>query len=141
VNGAFREKLKNLQWPPRRFRWNFLLGSRGERLAARFLKRQGFHLIVRNYKCVAGEVDLICSREDLIAFIEVKSRTSADAQDPQEAARTVQWRRIERAARYFLLQYPVKNRTYRFDLVTVIYPGKGSPVLEHFEGAYQPLRS
>jgi putative endonuclease len=115
-----------------------LLGRRGERAAARYLSRQHYHILIRNYRCVAGEIDLICSEGDTIVFVEVKARTSDEAQDPQEAPRKSQWRRIESAARYFLMQRGAEDRPCRFDLVTVVWPPRGSPQIEHFEDAYQP---
>ncbi|MCH7808478.1 MAG: YraN family protein [Planctomycetes bacterium] len=116
-----------------------LLGSRGERAAARRLKRRGFRIIARNYRCVAGEVDLVCSLGELFVFVEVKTRADFQTQNPWETVRPAQWRRIEGAARTFMLKYG-GNRPYRFDLVTVVWPKRGGVELEHFEDVYEPVR-
>ncbi len=70
-------------------------------------------------------------------FVEVKTRTSEDAEDLQEALRPSQWRRIEQAARYFLMQYSAQNQPSRFDLITVLWPSGESPKIEHFENVHQ----
>ncbi len=116
------------------------MGRRGERAAARFLKRRHHHILVRNYRCVAGEIDLICSHADTIVFVEVKTRTSDTAEDPQEALRKRQWTRIENAARYFLMHRRAQDRPCRFDVITVVWPIRGSPRIEHFPDAFQPRR-
>ena len=90
---------------------------------------------MRNYRCAAGEIDLICSDHDTIVFVEVKCRTSDHAQDLQEALRIPQMRRIENAARYFLME------PCRFDVVTVLWPHHGAPQIEHFQDVFQPCRS
>jgi putative endonuclease len=113
-------------------------GGRGERVAARHLKRRGYRVLVRNYRCPVGELDLVCSHGGLIVFVEVKTRTSTKAENAEEAVRSTQWARIERAARRFLTQRSCGDRPCRFDLVTVVWPSRGTPVVEHFEDAYQP---
>ncbi len=139
--GFIRKKLRNLSWPAPRRDQTLLLGRRGERAAARYLKHQHFHVLVRNFHCVAGEVDLICSLGDTLFFVEVKTRTSDDAEDIQDALREAQRRRIENAARYFLMRRSSRDRPCRFDVVTVVWPARGSPRIEHFPDAFQPRRS
>ncbi len=138
---SIRERLRKLSWPVPRRDPRLLLGLRGERTAARYLRRHHHRILVHNYHCVAGEIDLICSDGDTIVFVEVKTRSSDVAEDPLEAMRKTQWRRIENAARYFLLQRSVQDRPCRFDLVTVVWPPRGSPRIEHFVDAFQPRRS
>jgi putative endonuclease len=95
-------------------------------------------VLARNHESPAGEIDLVCSCGSVIVFIEVKTRTSFDAQNPTEAARPVQWRRIERAAKLFLRRFVHDPRPIRFDLITVEWPKSGTPHIEHQEAAYHP---
>ncbi|UCE58951.1 MAG: YraN family protein [Phycisphaerales bacterium] len=139
--GLIRRKLRSLSWPLRRPDDPRALGSHGERVAVRFLKRRKCRIIARNYRCVAGEIDLIAADGQTLVFVEVKTRASGEAQDPQEAIRPGKWKRVERAARYFLMQQSNADCPCRFDLVTVLWPPRGSAVIEHFEDAYQPRRS
>jgi putative endonuclease len=105
------------------------------------LRRKRYRVLKRNYRCPAGEIDLICSDQDTIVFVEVKTRTDDAAQDPYEALRKPQWRRIENAARFFLMERQVHDRPCRFDVVTVLRPARGSPHIEHFEDARRPHRA
>lgn len=140
MNFAFiRNSLPRLNWlrrPDRRH----ALGRRGERAAARHLKRRRLRIIARNYRCPAGEVDLICTDRETIVFVEVKTRTSGDFQDPQDAVSTGQRQRLFQAARFFLMEAGAPPRPARFDVVIVIWPDQGRPDIEHFQDAYRPER-
>ncbi len=135
---SIKRRLGRLRWPFRRSDGNLLLGSRGERAATRYLKRRHHKIIARNYRCGAGEIDLISADGDTIVFVEVKTRLSCDAQDPQEAIRPAKWKRVERAARYYLMRHSAVDHPCRFDFVTVVWAPHGGPMIEHFENAYQP---
>ena len=96
---SLRNSLLRLSWrAPQRNR-RHALGERGERVAQRYLSRRKYRVLAKNYRCPAGEIDLICSQGRAIVFVEVKTRSSDQVQDPQEAIRPNQWRRIENAAR------------------------------------------
>ena len=61
------------------------LGARGERLAARFLERAGYTILARNYRLGHREIDLIISRDELVAFVEVKARAGVGFGHPLDA--------------------------------------------------------
>ena len=138
---SIRKRLPNLSWRLRRSDGRQRLGSRGERAAARLLKRRHHRIIARNYRCPVGEIDLITADGDTIVFVEVKTRSSDEAADLSDAVRPGKWSRVERAARYFVMQRSAADRPCRFDLVTVLWPQRGSPQIEHFPDAFQPPRS
>ena len=137
---SIRRTFGNLSWPVRRRDLRHRLGRRGERAAARFLKRKHYRILFRNYRCVAGEIDLICAARDMLVFVEVKTRSSDQAADLYEALREGQWRRIEHAARFFIQEHSAHDRPCRLDMVTVLWPPRGAPTIEHFEDAHQPRR-
>ena len=119
-----------------------LLGRRGERAAARFLKRhRGHRILTANYRCPAGEIDLITLDQDTVVFVEVKTRASDEPAAPFEALGAHQRRRIENAARYFLMRGKNPHPPARFDVVSIVWPPRGAPIIEHFEDAFRPLRS
>ena len=60
-------------------------GELGEALAAQYLEAQGWRMIARNYRCPWGEIDLICEKEQLLVFAEVKARTGVRYGLPREA--------------------------------------------------------
>lgn len=135
---SIRKKLLSLCSPPQARDPRHRLGARGERAAARHLRKLRYRIVARNYRCESGEIDLICTDDDTIVFVEVKTRSSDDAQDPREAIRPSQWRRVHSAARYFLMERSAQNQPCRFDVVTVVWPARGSPQIEHFPDAFQP---
>lgn len=77
----------------------------------------------RNYRCPAGEIDLVAEDGDTLVFVEVKTR-AADSDELPEAALTPRKRhRLSRAALHFMRTYRTRERLFRFDLVAVdLYP-------------------
>ena len=113
---------------------NRRLGFWGERKACGYLKRQGYKIFERNYKCPFCEVDIIAVRGDVTAFIEVKTRTSDLFGAPNEA---VDYRRKERyrnAARYYFAHRQM-DCTVRFDIIEVVKRGSKVEV-NHIENAF-----
>jgi len=130
--------LRSLPWPSPPHDPRLRLGRRGERWAARTLKRQRHRILARNFRCRAGEIDLITLFDETLVFVEVKSRSSDDRADPAEAVNRDKWERIGRAARVYLMTHRTANRSCRFDLITIVWPPQGRPRVEHYEDAYQP---
>jgi putative endonuclease len=109
----------------------------GEQVAARFLRRKGCRVLAKNYRCPAGEIDLICRDGGTLVFVEVKSRSSFQRESPTEAAHPRQWKRIDRAAHYFLRQRGIQSCPCRIDLVTVEWRSLGSvPLVTHYPDAF-----
>jgi putative endonuclease len=108
----------------RRRRWNSGLsaGRRGEDLAHRFLREQGYTIVARNYRLASGdaEADLIAWEQDTLVVVEVKSRTSADFGPPERAFDAEKHQHLLRAARQYARVRSVPMENVRFDLVTVL---------------------
>jgi putative endonuclease len=95
------------------------LGRAGEDAAAAFYARNGFTIVERNWRCSAGEIDLIVRRGSLLVFCEVKTRSSVTRGLPSEA---VDWRkqaRLRRLAGRWLAERRPRARDLRFDVVAV----------------------
>ncbi len=112
-------------------------GRQAEALALAHLQRRGLRLIARNYRCRAGEVDLVMQQGNSVVFVEVRSRTSAAFVNPKE---TVDWRKQRRiakvAAHYLGAHREMANRPVRFDVVSVTRPNYAAQ-LEWIPGAFQ----
>lgn len=106
------------------------LGARGERHAARYLKRQGYKILERNYKNPFGEVDIIARKGDVLAFIEVKTRTTDAYGSPSEAVNEARRRRYILAANHFALGKEI-DLVIRFDVIEE-YRGE----INHIENAF-----
>lgn len=113
-----------------------LLGKEGERVAELYLRKKGYKLVERNYRCSGGELDLIVLDRRVIVFVEVKTRTGVGFGTPLEAVEFRKQRRMIRAAQFFLAQKNLQQRDARFDVVGVSWPGR-DPVVEHVENAFE----
>ena len=118
------------------FHRNETLGQRGERLAARHLRRQGYQILERNAKLGRYEIDIIALDGDTTAFVEVKTRESGDPVPPEENVGLEKQRRIVSAARQYISQQDDPEMYYRFDILAVIIPTKGRLEFTLFKDAF-----
>lgn len=95
------------------------LGPRGEAAAAKFLRRQRYTIVERNYRCPLGEADLIALDGSVIVFVEVKARAGDGAGSPFEAVDRHKQRQLARVASYYLSRQRLHGRDARFDVVGV----------------------
>ena len=113
-----------------------LLGKEGERLAEQYLKKKGYKIVERNYRCRGAELDLIVLDRRVIVFVEVKTRTGHGFGSPFEAVEFRKQQKMIQAAQYFLNEKKLHQRDARFDVVGISWPG-GEPVVEHIENAFE----
>jgi len=113
-----------------------VLGKEGERIAERFLKKKGYKLVERNYRCAAGEIDLILLDRRVIVFVEVKTRTGHGFGTPLEAVEFRKQRKMIHAGQYFLSAKGLHQREARFDVVGISWP-QSEPLVEHIENAFE----
>jgi putative endonuclease len=113
-----------------------LLGKEGERIAELFLKKKGYKLVERNYRCAAGELDLIVLDQRVIVFVEVKTRTGMAYGTPLEAVEVRKQQKLIYAAQFFLNAKKLSQREARFDVVGISWPG-AQPLVEHIENAFE----
>ena len=99
---------------------NRTTGTEYEQRAAAYLEQSGYEILMRNYRCRSGEIDLIARDGIWLVFTEVKYRRDAAKGLPEEAVDSRKQRRIYRAAQAFLQQYHVPPETpCRFDVVAI----------------------
>jgi len=102
-----------------------ILGSSGEDAAAALLKRSGYRIVERNYRCRYGEIDIIAVDRGTIAFVEVKTRTSHAFGTPAEGVDAKKQRHIAETAQYYLAEKGLEDREARFDVVGITRSGGG----------------
>lgn len=115
-----------------------LLGKEGERVAERYLQKKGYTLVERNYRCPAGELDLIVLDRRVVVFVEVKTRTGHGFGSPLEAVEFRKQRKMIQVAQFFLAEKRLQQRDARFDVIGVSWLGR-EPVVEHIENAFELL--
>ncbi|KPC83716.1 MULTISPECIES: YraN family protein [Streptomyces] len=111
------------------------LGRYGEDLAARLLASAGMTVLERNWRCRAGEIDIVARDGDAVVVCEVKARRAGSFEHPMEAVTPAKAERLRRLAEIWLDGHggPPPGGV-RIDLVGVILPRRGAPVTEHVRG-------
>jgi putative endonuclease len=112
------------------------VGAYGERLAEQHLTEQGLVLLVRNWRCTDGEVDLILRDGEAIVFCEVKTRRSDRFGPPAAAVGFTKVRRLRRLAARWLAESGEQHGEVRFDVVSVLPQPRGASLIEHVRAAF-----
>ena len=115
-----------------------LLGQWGEEQVAEKLRRDGWTVVARNFRCRMGELDLVAENGAFLAFVEVKLRKDDRFASACEAVTASKQRKLRAAAQYYLLRYPTKLQP-RFD-VAEVYAPQGvrteTPAIYYIENAF-----
>lgn len=120
-----------------RGRETLTLGAVGEELAVRFLQAQGYQLLVRNYTCGLGEIDLVARDGGYLVFVEVKTRRSDLKGLPAEAVTPRKRRQVIKTAKAYLqARVAVGEADCRFDVVSVLLRHGEEPVVEVIRDAF-----
>ena len=119
---------------------HLLTGRWGEDQAERFLKKQGYRIVGRRVRVgERDELDLVARREEVLVFVEVKTRKNEDLGRPLSAVTKAKRRYLSRAAiRYMERLGPARRPPYfRFDVVEVVgQPDDANPLIRHIENAF-----
>lgn len=123
-----------------------LFGAQGEILAKEFLESSGFRIVLANFKTpvgrnrrgvlVTGEIDLIAYENDVLCFIEVKTRSSADFASPLSAIDLRKQRQIIRTSRIYRKIFHLTGAKFRYDAVSIVIDGE-RPRIELFSNLFQ----
>jgi putative endonuclease len=112
------------------------LGDRGENRAARFLREQGYKILIRNFRCPLGEIDIVARDGRTLVFCEVKTRVD-DSPTPEQQVNNFKQHQITKAARYYLNRYGTPQPPARFDVVAIVWPDGREPEIRHTTHAFE----
>jgi putative endonuclease len=138
-----RTVIKGLDWlarrtlPPDSRPMRHRIGMRGEEDAYFHLRKLGYAMVARNFRSprCRGEIDLIGWDQDVLCFVEVKTRTSQDIRTPEAAVDRHKRREVAQVAREYLRRVPPSCQ-WRFDIVSVYYDARSArPQIEVFRNA------
>jgi putative endonuclease len=101
------------------------LGQLGERLAMNELEQRGYRIIERNFRCRAGEIDLVAEEDEDLVFIEVKTRRGTAYGLPEEAVHSRKARKLQEVAYTYLDLHDLPNCSWRIDVVAVQFSSSG----------------
>lgn len=111
------------------------LGRWGETTAASFLLEKGFKIIAKNYRNWQSEIDLIVSKDNILVFVEVKTRTGTAFGMPEEFVNATKAKLVMRAAEQYIFDTDWEHDV-RFDIVSILRLPDGSTDIRHIEDAF-----
>jgi putative endonuclease len=111
-------------------------GEKGESLAARFLKKNGYKILEQNYRTKLGEIDIIATERKTIVFVEVKTRKSTRYGSPKWAVTPLKQRKISMVALHYLKATKQTDARARFDVVAIIL-NRDEPCIEIVKNAFE----
>lgn len=112
------------------------LGDRGEDVAARFLRHLGYKIIVRNFRCALGEIDMIARDKETLVFVEVKTRAEDDP-TPEDQVNAHKRHKMTVVAKSYLGRYGFPQPAARFDVVAIVWPEGQEPAVRHTVSAFE----
>ena len=110
------------------------LGKKGEQLAVDFLIENGYDIVERNYRFNKAEVDIIAQKEDVLAIIEVKTRSTTDFGNPQDFVKPKQIKNLVKAVDEYVTVNNLEVDV-RFDIMAIVKEEKQFKI-EHLEDAF-----
>jgi len=111
------------------------IGRRGEALAAELLRAKGLTIVERNFRCRAGEIDLVALDGPTLVFVEVRSRRGDRAGTPFESVDQRKQAQVTRVARHFVAARGLLDHDVRFDVVGIRFDQE-PPAIEHLSAAF-----
>jgi len=99
------------------------LGRKGEKISVEFLRKQGYKIMDRNYRCPQGEIDIVARDKGVLCFVEVKTRRTEKYGLPAEAVDWHKQKKLARIALTYLKEKNISQQDLRFDVVSV-YPDR-----------------
>jgi putative endonuclease len=99
-------------------------GDRGEEIAAKYLESRGFRIMERNYLVPFGEIDIICEKDSVVRFVEVKSVSVQDFSrerqyEPEELVDTRKLKKISKTAAFYM-ERERDGREFQIDVIGVL---------------------
>ncbi|MEA3349383.1 MAG: YraN family protein [Chloroflexota bacterium] len=113
-----------------------ILGRWGEEFTAKYLSARAYTIIERNARTPYGEIDIVARQEDIIVFVEVKTRTSTAFGYPEEAITATKREHMIQSAQAYLQNHPKLDTDWRIDVVAIQRKNSEKiPQIKHFENA------
>ncbi len=95
------------------------IGDIGEEYAVKYLKKNKYKILTRNFSSKAGEIDIICRKKDTLIFVEVKARSTNNYGTPAEAVNYFKQKKIINCAKYYIMKHKINDMFISFDVIEV----------------------
>jgi putative endonuclease len=114
------------------------IGDIGERLAVDCLKKKGYRILERNYRCPKGEIDIIARQRECLVFVEVRTKTNLAFGTPEESVTMTKMHHLESAANYYLQDRDESPASWRIDVLAIeLETDNKLKRIEHIENAVE----
>lgn len=111
-------------------------GQQAEDAAATFLRRKGYKILARNVRAGRNEIDIIARHGKVLVFVEVRSRTAADAIAPEDSIGPIKQQHVRQAAKFYLATLKGPPPDCRIDAIAVLLLPGEPPQITHYENAF-----
>lgn len=112
------------------------IGYLGEKTAVKFLKKNKYKILERNFACKTGEIDIICQKGEYIIFVEVKTRKSDSLVEGVYAVNKQKQNHIFKTANFYLNKHKTDKQP-RLDIIDVVFDINDKfHVREHYVNAF-----
>lgn len=128
---------------PRKGPFRLSLGERGEMVAWNYLRHHGYKILEKNYRCKAGEIDVVATKNGRWAFIEIKTRSQDAFGRPEEAVGETKQQKLVHLAQWYLKEKNQFHVPVTFDVLAITWRGELEPEIRLIENAFSvdaPLR-
>ncbi len=112
-------------------------GKKAEDLASKYIMNLGYAIMERNWRFKRAEIDIIASKQNIMVFLEVKSRSGTMYGAPETGVTPHKELLLADAASAYMLEKSYTGE-YRFDIISVLFRLEEKPVIEHFIDAFFP---
>jgi putative endonuclease len=100
-------------------------GNLGEKIAANYLKKRGYHILETNYRCRKGEIDIVARKKDVVIFVEVRTKSNFDFGVPEESVTRDKKEKLIASAFSYLAERQKEDVDWRIDFVAVELDASG----------------
>ena len=118
---------------------SYKTGKLGEKIARNYLIGKGYQILDTNYHTHQGEIDLICRLNNILVFVEVKTRTNQAFGYPEQAITNQKQQRLAKAAQDFLQNHPASYREIRVDAINIIFTTQDLAKISHLKNILQDI--
>jgi putative endonuclease len=94
-------------------------GKEGEKIAAAYLKKNGYRIMEINFRCPIGEIDIVAKEKDDLVFVEVKTRKSIELGYPEQAVGMRKQKKMSQLALWYMQKRKIADTNARFDVVAI----------------------
>ena len=110
-------------------------GATGEELAVAYLQERNYSILERNWRCKHFEIDIIATHQNILFFVEVKTRNSLIFGFPEESISKIKMKRLQLAATVYHFNHPTFKRI-QFNVIAIVMQNKMPISIEMFEDVY-----